>query len=163
MHAKKSEIDILIQNLEDLLNKENAHVSLDKALDSTAFELLGKIPVGLPYSIWQLAWHIRAAQKDILEFSQDPKHISPKWPEGYWPAETEPTSEKEWKECLQQIKSDRKEFISLLKHAGNQIYKPFEHGSGQSLLKEALVLADHNAYHAGEIIVIRRFLNDWGK
>ena len=163
MQTKKSEIDILIQNLEDLLNKENAHVSLDKALDSTAFELLGKIPVGLPYSIWQLAWHIRAAQKDILEFSQDPKHISPKWPEGYWPAETEPTSEKEWKECLQQIKSDRKEFISLLKHAGNQIYKPFEHGSGQSLLKEALVLADHNAYHAGEIIVIRRFLNDWGK
>ena len=163
MQTKKSEIDILIENLEDLLNKENAHVSLDKALDSTAFELLGKKPVGLPYSIWQLAWHIRAAQKDILEFSRDPKHISPKWPEGYWPAETKPNSEKEWKECLQQIKSDRKEFVSLLKHAGNQIYKTFEHGSGQSLLKEVLVLADHNAYHAGEVIIIRRLLNDWGK
>lgn len=163
MQIKKSEIDILIENLEDLLNKGNAHVSLDKALENIAFELLGKKPGGLPYSIWQIAWHISAAQQDILEFSRNPKYISPKWPEEYWPSETKPNSEKEWKSCIQQIKSDRKEFIGLLNHAGNEIYKPFEHGSGQSLLKEALVLADHNAYHAGEIIIIRRLLNDWGK
>jgi len=163
MQTKKSEIDILIENLEDLLNKGNAHVSFDKALDNISFELLDKRPGGLPYSIWQLAWHIRAAQQDILEFSRNPKHISPKWPEGYWPSELKPNSEKEWKSCIQQIKSDRKEFVGLLKHAGNEIYKPFEHGSGQSLLKEALVLADHNAYHTGEIIIIRRLLNDWGK
>ena len=163
MQTKKSEIDILIENLEDLLNKGNAHVSLDKALDNIAFELLGKKPGGLPYSIWQIAWHINKAQEDILEFSRNPKYISPKWPEEYWPSETKPNSEKEWKSCIQQIKSDRKEFIGLLKHVGNEIYKPFEHGSGQSLLKEALVLADHNAYHAGEIIIIRRLLNDWRK
>jgi len=163
MQTKKSEIDILIENLGDLLNKGNAHVSLDKALDNIAFELLGKKPGGLPYSIWQIAWHINKAQEDILEFSRNPKYISPKWPEEYWPSETKPNSEKEWKSCIQQIKSDRKEFIGLLKHVGNEIYKPFEHGSGQSLLKEALVLADHNAYHAGEIIIIRRLLNDWRK
>lgn len=163
MQTKKSEIDILILNLEDLLNKGNAHVSLDKALENIPFDLLGKKPGGLPYSIWQLTWHINKAQQDILEFSRNPKYISPKWPEGYWPSEAKPNSEKEWKTCVQQIKSDRKEFIGLLKQAGNEIYKPFEHGSGQSLLKEALVLADHNAYHTSEIVVIRRLLNDWGK
>jgi hypothetical protein len=163
MQTKKSEIELLIENLEHLLNKGNAHASLDKALENISLELLDKKPGGLPYSIWQLAEHIRLAQWDILEFSRNPKHVSPGWPEGYWPSEIKPDSEQEWEACVQQIKSDRNEFVDLLKRAGNDIYKPFEHGDGQSLLKEALVLADHNAYHAGEIIIIRRLLNDWGK
>ena len=162
MPDKKHEIDLLIENLEYLLNKGNAHVSLDKALENIPKELLGEKPVNLPYSIWQIAEHIRIAQWDILEFSRNSKHVSPEWPEGYWPSETKPESQNEWKKCLQQIKSDRKEFVDLLTQSGKNIYTPFEHGDGQSLLKEALVLADHNAYHAGEIIIIRRLLNDWG-
>lgn len=153
--------DDVIENLTDLLEKGNAHVSLDGALDGMPFSILGKRPNDLPYSIWQLVEHIRIAQWDILEFSKNAKHVSPKWPDDYWPEETKPAKESDWEECIEAIKADRKEFINLLKKAGNNLYKKIEHGTGQSLLKEALVLADHNSYHTGEIIVIRRLLNAW--
>lgn len=155
--------EALIENLADLLNKGNAHVSLDKALSNIDFKILGKRPDGLPYSLWQLAEHIRIAQHDILEFSRDPKYVSPKWPEGYWPTETAPTSENEWHQCVQQIKKDRASFIDLITHAGESLYSPIAHGDGQTLLKEALVVADHNSYHTGEIILLRRLLHDWGE
>ena len=163
MQTQKDKNEILIKNLEDHLNKGNAHALLDDALKNIPFDLLGKKPAGLPYSIWQLAEHIRIAQWDILEFSHDATHVSPKWPEGYWPAETTPASKVEWEKCIHQIRSARKTFTKLLTNAGDDIYKPFDHGKGQSLLKEALVLADHNSYHTGEIIIIRRLLNDWKK
>ena len=153
--------ETLLENLIDLLNKGNAHVSLEEALRDIRFSLLGKKPHDLPYSIWQLVGHIRITQRDLLKFSNDENYQSPKWPEGYWPVETEPLSDKEWDECLNQLKADRKTFIDLLKSSGEDLYKPFKHGTGQSLLKEALVLADHNSYHTGEIIVLRRLLNDW--
>ena len=152
---------ILIENLIDLLKKGNAHASLDDALKNITFNLLGKRPCDLPYSIWQLTEHIRITQWDLLEFSRDKNHQSPEWPEGYWPKETEPASGDQWEECLKQINSDRNAFIDLLNNAGENLYIPFKHGAGQSLLKEALVLADHNSYHTGEIVVLRRLLNDW--
>lgn len=153
--------EILIENLTDLLNTGNAHVSLEEVLDDLNFNLLGKRPHDLPYSIWQLTEHIRITQWDLLEFSRDKNHQSPEWPEGYWPTETEPASGDRWDVCLKQIKSDRNAFIELLKNAGESLYIPFEHGTGQTLLKEALVLADHTSYHIGEILVLRRLLNDW--
>ena len=152
---------ILIENLVDLLKKGNAHASADDTLKDVDFHLLGKKPHNLPYSIWQLAEHIRLTQWDLLEFSRDKHHQSPEWPEGYWPVETEPISGNQWDECLIQLKADRKTFIDLLKISGEDLYKPFKHGTGQSLLKEALVLADHNSYHTGEILVLRRLLDDW--
>lgn len=115
----------------------------------------------IPYTIWQLAEHIRLAQWDILEFSRNEKHVSPKWPEGYWPVETAPGSEDDWKKCLKQIQDDCKSFVYLIKNAGQDLDKPFHYGDGQSLLKEALLLADHNSYHTGEIIVLRRLMNAW--
>lgn len=151
----------LIDNLIHVIEKGNAHASLDKALQGVPFSLLGERPHNLPYSIWQLAEHIRIAQWDILEFSKSAKHVSPKWPDEYWSAETKPSSEAAWKKCVDAIKSDRKEFIDLIKNAGDDLYKPFKHGDGQSLLKEALVVADHNSYHTGEIVIIRRLLNAW--
>ncbi len=151
----------LIDNLVHLVEKGNAHASLDDALKDIPYSLLGEKPGNLPYSIWQLAEHIRIAQWDILEFSKNEKHVSPKWPDEYWPAETLPKSEEEWKKCADEIKTERKEFIDLIKNAGDDLYKRFEHGDGQSLLKEALVLADHNSYHTGEIIIIRRLLRAW--
>ena len=159
--ANHSEHEILIENLIDLLNKGNAHVSLEEVLDGLNFHLLGKRPHDLPYSIWQLTEHLRITQWDLLEFSRDKNHQSPKWPEGYWPTETEPESGDQWEVCLKQITSDRNAFIELMRNAGESLYIPFEHGTGQSLLKEALVLADHNSYHTGEILVLRRLLNDW--
>jgi hypothetical protein len=158
---KNNEINILTDLLEDLLNKGNAHVSLDAALNGIPFSLLGEKPNQLPYSIWQLAEHLRISQRDILEFSRDAKYVSPKWPEEYWPAESKPAEESLWNDCVIQIKSDRKAFINLIKKAGDKIYIQFDYGDGQSLLKEALVLADHNSYHAGEIIIVRRLLGNW--
>lgn len=154
---------ILITQLADLLNKGNAHVSLDEALENISFDLLGERPAGLPYSIWQLAEHIRISQWDILEFSRNESYVSPEWPGGYWTKEVSPVSKEEWQKCVQQIKSDRKAFIELMTKSGEYIYRLFDYGTGQNLLKEALVLADHNSYHAGEIIILRRLLNDWGK
>lgn len=151
----------LLENLIDLIEKGNAHASLDNALNSIPFSLLGEKPGNLPYSIWQVVEHIRIAQWDILEFSRNEKHVSPKWPEGYWPKKAQPDTENEWEKSLTQIQDDRQAFIELIKNAGDSLDKPFEYGEGQSLLKEALVLADHNSYHTGEIIIIRRLLNIW--
>ena len=166
MKAQKTsspELTILVKNLVDLVEKGNAHISLDKALENIPFSLLGERPGNLPYSIWQITEHIRIAQWDILEFSRNSKHVSPKWPEGYWPKAAAPKSEDAWEKCVQQIQADRTSFIELIKNAGDNLYKPFEYGNGQSLLKEALVLGDHNSYHTGEIIIIRRLLNVWEK
>ena len=151
----------LINNLVGLIEKRNAHASLSDALKDIPFSLLGEKPGNLPYSIWQLAEHIRISQWDILEFSRNAKHVSPKWPDGYWPIEGAPESEDAWQECINKIQADRNAFIELIKNAGDALDKVFEYGHGQSLLKEALVLADHNSYHTGEIIVIRRLLNAW--
>ncbi len=152
---------ILIENLIYLLKKGNAHVSLDDSMKDINFNLLGNRPYNLPYSIWQLVEHMRLTQWDLLEFSRDPNYESPAWPEGYWPKETAPASEEKWANCLKKIKSDRNAFIDLLENAGQSLYSPFNHGTGQSLLKEALVLADHNSYHTGEILILRRLLNNW--
>ena len=151
----------LIDNLIHLVEKGNAHASLDEALKDIPFSLLGERPHNLPYSIWQLAEHIRIAQWDIIEFSKSAKHVSPKWPDEYWPAETKPLSEAAWNKCIDAIRADRKEFVDLIKNCGDNLYQPFKHGNGQSLLREALVIADHNSYHTGEIIIIRRLLNAW--
>jgi hypothetical protein len=161
MSTQKSNNNLLIKSLTHLLKKGNAHASLDDALENISFDLLGEKPGNLPYSIWQLAEHIRIAQWDILEFCRNKKHISPKWPDGYWPSETKPVSEAAWGKCIEQINTDRKSFVELLSDPEVDIYKPFDYGDGQTLLKEALVLADHNSYHTGEIIIVRRLLNDW--
>jgi hypothetical protein len=164
MKAQKTEspeFTILVKNLVDLIEKGNAHISFDKALKNMPFALLGEKPGNLPYSIWQITEHIRIAQWDLLEFSRNPNHVSPEWPDGYWPKESSPELEESWKQCIHQIQKDRASFIELIKNAGDKLYEPFEHGTGQSLLKEALVLADHNSYHTGEIIVVRRLLNAW--
>jgi hypothetical protein len=161
MKTDKTENSALVDNLIELLNKGNAHVSLDQSLKNIPFEILGKKPRNLPYSLWQIAEHIRIAQLDILEFSNDAKHESLKWPEDYWPKKAQPSSEKDWEKCLQQIKKDRNTFISLLKNSSGDLFIPFEHGNGQTLLREALVLADHTSYHTGEIIILRRLLDNW--
>lgn len=163
MPSLKPDTEILLKNLIELLNGGNSHVKLDETLQDIPFGLLDKKPGILPYNLWQMAEHIRISQNDILEFSRDPDYKSPKWPEGYWPLKIKPSSEEEWGNCIRQIKKDRESFIELLKVNAENLSKPFAHGAGQSLLREALVLADHNSYHTGEIIVLRRLLGNWGK
>jgi len=151
--------DKLIDELIKLLRGGTAHASLTDALKDLPADQRGKKIDDLPYSIWQLVEHIRIAQWDMLEFSKEAGHQSPKWPDDYWPEDAEPESDEAWDNSVAQINKDLEEFIKLLK-AGD-LHQPFEHGDGQTLLREALQIADHNAYHTAEIIVIRRLMGTW--
>lgn len=152
---------IIKDQLTQLLTKAHAHATLDEALENISTEDAGKKPNDLPYSIWKLVEHIRITQWDILEFSRNPNHQSPNWPDDYWPKEDAPADENAWKNALQQIKNDSNEFIALLNEPESDLYTPFPHGNGQNLLREAMLIADHTSYHTGQIIAIRRLLNDW--
>jgi len=151
----------LIKSLKGLLFKGHAHVSLEDALANIPEDALGKVPKNLPYRIWQLTEHIRITQWDMLGFSKSPKHKSPKWPEEYWPKEKAPANKEAWENCIKQIKKDRKSFLALLEKENADLFTPFAHGTGQTLLQEALQIADHTSYHTGEIIAVRRLLGEW--
>jgi uncharacterized damage-inducible protein DinB len=152
----------IIKELADSLQKGNAHATYEEAVNDLPHDLLGKIPDGLPYSLWQLIEHIRITQWDILEFSNNPQHKSPPWPEGYWPKEKAPAHAGDLKKSIDQTLTDRKAFVGLLKEA-DDLHTPFKHGDGQTLFREALLIIDHNAYHTGEIVVLRRLLGAWPK
>jgi hypothetical protein len=150
---------LIIDELTKLLLGGSAHISLQDALKGLHPALRGVKPDHMPYSIWQLVEHIRIAQWDMVQFCKDCDHKSPKWPEEYWPKASAPEDGSAWEGSLSQINSDLDEFIELMEHSN--IYQKLEHGEGQTVLREALQIADHNAYHIGEIIAIRRFLGDW--
>ncbi|MBS7564022.1 DinB family protein [Mucilaginibacter sp. Bleaf8] len=149
----------IIDEVIKLLQGGSAHAGLDDALDNLPPEQRGVKPHNLPYSIWQLVEHIRIAQWDMLAFSKDSSHKSPKWPDEYWPQEAAPASEEVWNQSIQQIKSDLNALIDLVKT--RNIYEPIPHGDGQNILREALQAADHTAYHVAEIILLRRLLGSW--
>jgi len=153
--------EVIINELIKLLNGGNAHASFEEAIKSLPFSILGTKVDQLPYTIWQLIEHIRITQWDILEFSKSPSHESPEWPDEYWPEHLKPIDETEWKGSLQQIQNDKQEFIELLKNRSNNIYESFPYGSGQNLIREGMLIADHTSYHIGQIILIRKLLGDW--
>lgn len=166
MHTRQKEPatgnKAIVHTLKQLLNGGNAHVSIEKALENIPAGIRGEVPAGLPYSLWQLAEHIRIAQWDILEFCKHASHLSPEWPDEYWPKETTPASNTQWEKTIKAISDDRKSFLQLLEAPDADLYTPFEHADdGQNLLREALLIADHTAYHTGEIIVLRRLLDNW--
>ncbi|WDF76670.1 DinB family protein [Mucilaginibacter sp. KACC 22773] len=151
--------EILIDEVVHLLQGGNAHADIKKALQNLPKALRSVKPDKLPYSIWQLLEHIRIAQWDMLEFCKDGSHQSPEWPDGYWPKETGPESDETWEKSVKQIDKDLDELINLVK-TGN-LFTKIPHGDGQNILREALQVADHTAYHIAEIIVIRRLLDAW--
>ncbi|WP_174236896.1 DinB family protein [Mucilaginibacter sp. L196] len=151
----------LVAELSKLLLGGSAHADLKEALAGLPAELRGAKPDNLPYSIWQLVEHIRIAQWDMLNFCIDPNHQSPKWPDEYWPKETAPIDDDAWKDSIKQINSDSDEFISLVEKS--DLYEPIPGGNGQTILLEALQMADHTSYHIAEIIIIRRLLGAWKK
>lgn len=155
-------VGIVVSELEELLKRGNSHAPFERAVKDVDPKLLGTVPKGSAYSIWQLTEHIRITQWDILEFSRDANHKSPKWPDEFWPKDAAPPDAHSWKNTVDQIVADRKAFIALLHKAGEEIYTPFPYGDGQSLFREALVLADHNSYHTAEIVLTRRILGNWG-
>ncbi len=151
----------LTDELSKLLLGGSAHADLNDALSGLPANLRGVKPDKLPYSIWQLVEHIRIVQWDMLEFCRDEDHVSPKWPDEFWPKETEPKDDAAWKASLAKIDSDLDEFISLVEEG--DLYREVPGGEGQTLLREALQMADHTAYHIAEIIVVRRLLGAWKK
>lgn len=149
----------IIEEITKLLKGGNAHVGFKDALKGLEPGLRGKVLAHMPYSIWQLVEHIRITQWDMVEFSRDARHVSPKWPDEYWVKETAPKDEAIWNQSVKQIEQDLNTFIDLLHH--EDIYKKIPHGDGQTILKEALQIADHNAYHIAEIVALRRMMNAW--
>ncbi|HUJ49907.1 MAG TPA: DinB family protein [Bryobacteraceae bacterium] len=158
--AKKN-TDALRQHLLDLLRGGNAHVDFDAAVSNLPSQLRGKKPKGAPYTAWQLLEHLRLAQWDILEFSRDPKHVSPPWPDGYWPKTEAPPSAAAWNNSVRSFRTDLKAMAKLVDNPKSDLFARIPHGEGQTLLREALLVADHNAYHIGQLVLLRRLLGAW--
>jgi uncharacterized damage-inducible protein DinB len=148
----------LLAELTNLLTKGNAHVTFEEACADLKPAQWNQHVPDVPYTIWHLVEHVRIAQWDIVEFCFEPEHESPKWPDGYWPTPDATADEEQWQETLNQIRQDRQRFLHLLHAPGTDLLAPIPHGTGQTILREAMLIADHNAYHTGEIILMRRLL-----
>ncbi len=165
--AKKtdSEGQELRKQLVALLDGGQAHATFEDAVADFPVNLRGVVPDGLPYSVWQIVEHIRIAQRDILDFSAPPTggYQPMEWPEAYWPKSAVPQSVEAWDRAAAAVKDDLEKFKALILRPEADLPKPFLWGTGQNLLREALLIADHNAYHVGELIVLRRLLGAWKK
>jgi uncharacterized damage-inducible protein DinB len=156
-----AESDALRQHLLDLLRGRNAHADFDTVLADLPSRLRGVKPPGAPYTGWQLLEHMRIAQSDILEFSRDAKHKSPAWPDGYWPKTETPPSAASWNNSLRSFRADLKAMAKLVADKKTDLFARIPHGSGQTVLRETLLIADHNSYHLGQIVLLRRLLGTW--
>jgi hypothetical protein len=151
----------LRQHLLDLLQAGNAHAVFQDVIKNFPAELRGKRPKGAPHSPWELLEHMRLAQWDILEFSRDPNHKSPAFPDGYWPKQPEPADERAWDRSVKAFFQDLNSLCVLVADDATDLYARIPHGEGQTLLREALLTADHNAYHLVQLVLLRRLLGAW--
>ncbi|MFD2513320.1 DinB family protein [Pontibacter locisalis] len=151
----------LRDHLVKLLRGGQAYQPLATLLQDLKAEIAGKTVQELPYTIWQLVEHMRLTLEDILEFIQNPNYKEPTWPDDYWPKEKAPADQAALDTSIKAISAGMEEMIQLVQDPSNDLFKPFPHGDGQTLLREALLIAEHNAYHVGEVIVLRRLLGDW--
>ncbi len=155
--------DPLPTQLLALLRGGQAHATFDQAIADFPADHYATVPEHLPYSAWQLLEHLRITQRDILNFCAPPtggyQHMA--WPDSYWPKSPAPPTPDSWQNTIAEIRADQHKFEQLLLKPGVDLYKPFLWGDGQNLLREALLIADHNAYHLGELIVLRRILGIW--
>jgi uncharacterized damage-inducible protein DinB len=156
-----AESDALRQHLLDLLRGRNAHADFDASVADFPSRLRGVKPPGAPHTAWQLLEHMRIAQSDILEFSRDAKHKSPPWPEGYWPKTEAPPNAASWNNSLRSFRADLKAMAKLVADKKTDLFAKIPHGSGQTILRETLLIADHNSYHLGQMVLLRRLLGTW--
>lgn len=161
MAIKESQDRLLREHVVYLLNGGGAHAQFDAVIKDMPEKLRGVKPEGLEHSAWMLLDHLRIAQWDILEFSRDAKHHSPKWPEGYWPQSQEPGSTAAWNRSVQQFRKDLKAMQELVSNPKTDLLARIPWGDGQTVLREALLLADHNSYHVGQLVDLRRLLAAW--
>jgi len=146
-----------------LLHGGGAHLSFDKAVARLPAKLRGAKPAGVPHTPWRLVEHMRLAQWDILEFSRNPRHVSPEFPEGYWPKGDAPPNAAAWNNSLKTFRKDLMAMEQLVADPKTDLFARIPHGEGQTILREALLVADHNAYHLGQLVVLRRSLGAWSE
>jgi len=150
----------LREQLITLLEGGNAHISFDEFVRDFPIEKCGHRIEALPYTAWQVLEHMRIAQWDILEFSRNRKHVSPDWPSGYWSEEAPPDATA-WDKSIKSFQKDLKAMQALVTNPKTDLYSPLPWGDGQTVLREALLIADHNAYHLGQLVTLRRLLGIW--
>jgi DinB family protein len=144
-----------------LLDWEDAHLSFDAAVEGVPPKLRGAAPAGLPYSPWQLIEHLRLTQHDILDFCRNPNYRELHWPDDYWPPSAAPPKPADWDESIAQFRRDRAALQSLASDSKIDLFARIPHGSGQTYLRELLLVADHSAYHVGQLVTVRRALGAW--
>lgn len=144
-----------------LLRGGGAHLSFDEAIAGLPVESRGRKPAGVPHTLWRLLEHMRIAQWDIVEFSRNPQHVSPEFPQGYWPEGDAPPHRDAWDQSVAAFRADLAAMQALVADPHKDLFAAIPGGSGQTLLREALLVADHNAYHLGQLVVVRRCLGVW--
>ena len=144
-----------------LLSGGQAHAKFEEVVSGIPSQLRGAKPAGFLHSPWMLLEHMRIAQWDILEFSRNPKHVSPDWPAGYWPSTEAPRSAAAWDKGVRQFRRDLRAMQELVERSKTDLFARIPWGEGQTILREALLMADHNAYHLGQLVALRRVLGVW--
>ncbi len=153
--------DSLRQHLTELLKGGSAHTRFEEVIAGIPAKLRGQKPAGLPHSPWMLLEHMRIAQWDILEFIRNRKHVSPDWPKGYWPRSEAPPSPAAWNASIKKFRQDLKTMQNIVANPKTDLHARIPWGEDQPILREALLLADHNAYHLGQLVDVRRLLGAW--
>jgi len=153
----------LRQHLLELLQGGHAHATFDAVIANLPANLRAKKPAGYPHSLWMLLEHLRLAQWDILEFSRNPKYAAPKWPDDYWPKTAAPPTPSAWNASVKQFRADLKTMQNLVKNPRTDLFAKIPWGDGQTILREVLLIADHNSHHLAQMIDIRRLLGAWNK
>lgn len=151
----------LRKHLLELLDGGQAHATFDQVVDDFPAKLRGEVPKGLPHSPWMLLDHMRAAQWDILEFSRNPKYKALKWPDDYWPKDPAPPKTDAWQKCVKSFRDDLAALKKLVSDPKTDLFAKIPWGDGQTILREAMLAADHNAYHLGQLLDLRRLLGAW--
>jgi uncharacterized damage-inducible protein DinB len=152
------ELDSLREHVIYLLEGGGAHLSFEQAFGDLPAELRGARPEGLPYTPWRLLEHLRICQWDILQFSRNAGHVSPTFPDGYWPSGDAPPSDGAWLRSMDAFRRDLEAMVELVRDAATDLFASIPWGDGQTILREALLVADHNSYHLGQMVVVRRLL-----
>lgn len=153
----------LRKHLINLLKGNLVHMPFDEAVSDFPVEFINVKPPNVPYTFWHLVEHLRITQWDILDFCRNPNYVYIKWPDDYWPKQYEKATEKDWEKSVKDFQGDFEEFLAIVKNPKNDLFKAFAWGEGQTLLREALLVADHNAYHVGELAILRQVTSSWPK
>ena len=158
-----SETKALREQLRRILSWQDAHVGFEKSVEGLSPKLRGVRVEGFPHSAWELLEHMRLAQWDILDFCRNANYKELHWPDDYWPSSPEPPSESAWDDAIASFRADREEVQAMAKDESIDLFAKIPHGSGQTYIREILLIADHNAYHIGQLVAVRRQLGAWGE